>query len=40
MELDLFAPRRALRFEFVEPEDFQDGDRLTINRYLEDFWQC
>ncbi|HRU52372.1 MAG TPA: AMP-binding protein [Planctomycetota bacterium] len=39
--LIFFAPRRALRFEFVEPEDFpRDGDRLTINRYLEDFYNA
>ncbi|HUV39821.1 MAG TPA: phosphopantetheine-binding protein, partial [Planctomycetota bacterium] len=33
-----FAPRRRVDIELVEPDDFpRDGDRATINRYLEGF---
>ncbi len=35
----LFAPRRHIRIEFHEPEDFPRGaGRLEINRYLENFY--
>ena len=35
----LFAPRRHIRIEFHEPEDFPRGaGRSEINRYLENFY--
>lgn len=34
-----FMPRRLVHIELVEPEDFpRTGERLLINRYLEDFY--
>lgn len=39
--LIFFAPRRELRFEFVEPEDFPyNSDKMTINHYLENFYNA
>ncbi len=35
----VFAPRRHVLIELVEPEDFpRQADRMTINRYLEEFY--
>jgi acyl-CoA synthetase (AMP-forming)/AMP-acid ligase II/1-acyl-sn-glycerol-3-phosphate acyltransferase/acyl carrier protein len=34
-----FTPRRVVTIEFVEPTDLpRQADRLTLNRYLEDFY--
>lgn len=34
-----FTPRRKVRMEFVEPDDLpRDGDKVALNRYLEDFY--
>jgi acyl-CoA synthetase (AMP-forming)/AMP-acid ligase II/acyl carrier protein len=39
--LVFFMPRRRVTVEFVEQPDFPRGaDRLTINRYLEDFYNA
>ena len=36
-----FSPRRPVRIEFVEPDDFpRSADRRTINRYLEAFYNA
>jgi len=35
----LFAPRRHVAIDVVEPDDFPRGaDRVVLNRYLEDFY--
>jgi long-chain-fatty-acid--[acyl-carrier-protein] ligase len=34
-----FSPRRPVEIEFVEPDSFpRDADRITINRFMEDFY--
>lgn len=36
-----FMPKREVHIELVEPDDFpRNGDRLQINRYLEDFYNA
>lgn len=41
MNLIFFMPRRVLEIEAVEPKDFPfEADRLTINSYLENFYNA
>ena len=36
-----FMPRRPVQIEFVEPENFpRTADRITMNRFLEDFYNA
>ena len=36
-----FMPRRPVKIEFVEPKNFpRTADRITINRFLEDFYNA
>ncbi len=35
-----FMPRREVRIEFAEPDDLpRSGDKMQLNRYLEEFYQ-
>lgn len=36
-----FMPRRPVQIEFVEPKNFpRTADRITMNRFLEDFYNA